>query len=617
MFGIQRIQELEHKLGEANDALEKETQEKKSFEERLSTVTSHAADLEDHLSQMSTKVTDLERSLDEAVSVASALEGKLSESDSRNAELEKLLSEANTRAEDLEEELSSANTRISDLQEELSVSHSNILSLEHNLSEAQSSISELEAKLTDTDLEQMKAQVRDTQVELEGIRNLYNRKIKDFEDSLAEKEEAFARNNEILRRNLDNEIQESRCANEAYVSDAVKRFSESYNYYLNQIRLFTDALSQVAAETGQALFSGGLADGDLRSSIGRSMVARMQADTDLLRSDDNAMVLIGNQEIEDAMTGAPDYSKKECWYKIPEITKDVDTFYIYATEYIVSSLEEGAPDYATLDNPEMLAGVENEHMAHATTFEDSTNVFMPYYRQAGLRFAGEVYKRDGNIDASISGMPYDDITAALDYYFENYNEGRPFIIAGHSQGSYIGKLVLKKYFKDHPEYYDRMVAAYLIGSSTTREDLAEYPHMKFASGESDTGVIVSWHTEGQRNVDENAPNVALLPNGFCINPLNWKLDDTYAPASENLGSLVANEETGEPEIRDIGADAQVVPERGVVVTNAPFEEMPEEQRKIASEYFGPEGHHGEDYTLFYNNIRDNVAKRVAAYLANQ
>ena len=80
---------------------------------------------------------------------------------------------------------------------------------------------------------------------------------------------------------------------------------------------------------------------------------------------------------------------------------------------------------------------------------------------------------------------------------------------------------------------------------------------------------------------------------------------------------MANEETGEPEIRDIGADAQVVPERGVVVTNAPFEEMPEEQRKIASEYFGPEGHHGEDYTLFYNNIRDNVAKRVAAYLANQ
>ena len=24
---------------------------------------------------------------------------------------------------------------------------------------------------------------------------------------------------------------------------------------------------------------------------------------------------------------APDYSKRECWYKVPEISKDVDTFY--------------------------------------------------------------------------------------------------------------------------------------------------------------------------------------------------------------------------------------------------------------------------------------------------
>ena len=40
-------------------------------------------------------------------------------------------------------------------------------------------------------------------------------------------------------------------------------------------------------------------------------------------------------------------------------------------------------------------------------------------------------------------MPYDDITAALDYYFENYNGGRPFIIAGHSQGSAMVLLLLR------------------------------------------------------------------------------------------------------------------------------------------------------------------------------
>jgi hypothetical protein len=32
--------------------------------------------------------------------------------------------------------------------------------------------------------------------------------------------------------------------------------------------------------------------------------------------------------------------------------------------------------------------------------------------------------------------------------------------------------------------------------------------------------------------------------------------------------------------------------------------------------FGPECFHGQDYTFFYNNIKDNVAKRIAAYQKN-
>ena len=161
-----------------------------------------------------------------------------------------------------------------------------------------------------------------------------------------------------------------------------------------------------------------------------------------------------------------------------------------------------------------------------------------------------------------------------------------------------------------------MVAAYVIGFSITKEDLAACPYLKFASGENDTGVIVSWNTEGPKNAEENAQNVVVLPNGISINPLNWKLDETYAPASENLGSLVHNEKTGELEIGDIGADAQVNPARGVVVTNAKAEKLSEELIAIAAEFFGPDGRHANDYTFYYNNIKDNVAKRIATYLSN-
>ena len=311
---------------------------------------------------------------------------------------------------------------------------------------------------------------------------------------------------------------------------------------------------------------------------------------------------------------APDYSKAEYWYQIPEITKAVDTFYIPATEYVASSFEEGAPDLAEFGNPDVMAGAPVEYQAHASVFEESTNVFMPYYRQAGFKFAEETWQKTGNVENAISGVPYDDITAALDCFFENYNEGRPFIIAGHSQGSCMAKLVLKKYFKDHPEYYERMVAAYLIGFAVTRDELNAYPHLKFATGETDTGVIISWNTEGIGNVEANVSTAVLMPNAISINPLNWKLDDTYAPASENLGSYVPNAETGEYEIADVGADAQVVPERGVIVTNAASEPMPEELAAAVTPFLGPDGRHASDYSYYYNNIKDNVAKRVAAYL---
>ena len=301
-----------------------------------------------------------------------------------------------------------------------------------------------------------------------------------------------------------------------------------------------------------------------------------------------------------------DYSKKTNWYRIPEITKDVDTFYIYST--IFMGANEGDPDYATLDNAEMLDGIKIEHAIKSSVFEESTNLFIPLYRQSGLKHAAEVFLKDGTIEAALTGTPYTDIPAALDYYFENYNNGRPFVIAGHSQGSAILRLVLKKYFKKHPNYYQRMVAAYAIGYSITSDDLEANPHMKFATSESDAGVILSWHAEGPKNVEANGPipNVAILRNGISINPLNWKRDETYAPASMNLGSLVMDE-NGATEIREIDADAQVNIARGTVVTNA--KAIPNEMTELA----GPQCYHQDDYSIFYNNIKDNVAKRIAAY----
>ena len=158
------------------------------------------------------------------------------------------------------------------------------------------------------------------------------------------------------------------------------------------------------------------------------------------------------------------------------------------------------------------------------------------------------------------------------------------------------RYVLKNYFSEHQDYYQRMVAAYPIGFSITKEDLENYPYLKFATGESDTGVIISYNTEGPKNVEENARNVAVLPGAISINPLNWKLDETYASASENKGSLVQNKETNLA--------------RGVIVTKttAPVTD--------GKEFFGPASFHENDYSFFYKNLQENVAKRIAAFKSN-
>lgn len=310
-------------------------------------------------------------------------------------------------------------------------------------------------------------------------------------------------------------------------------------------------------------------------------------------------------EITD-LKGAPsDYSDSGNWMKIPEITHEVDTFYIYPTCYIDDS--EGAKDICDIDNEAVRERANYVYDKQATVYEESTNVFAPYYRQSNI------YKVADMTNAELEEFQLNeqrtDIYAALDYYFENYNNGRPFILAGHSQGSIMTKIVLGEYMQAHPEYYERMIAAYAIGYAITTDWLEEHPYIKFAEGSDDTGVVVSWNTEGP-DVDER--NIVVAENSVSINPINWKRDNTYASAEENLGSFMPNEETGEFEIVQGIADAQVDTERGVVVCTADSAYY-----NTATAIFGPKSFHTYDYGFYYENLKANVAERIESYFEGQ
>lgn len=312
--------------------------------------------------------------------------------------------------------------------------------------------------------------------------------------------------------------------------------------------------------------------------------------------------VIDEFKITELVGRASDYSDEDNWLKIPDITKPVDTIYLYPTCNMDDS--EGAESICDIDDMAMREGAQNIYEAQATVFEESTNVFAPYYRQSNMNYVKDM--AGDELEKFQMREQRTDVYAALDYYFENYNQGRPFILAGHSQGSTMIKIVLGEYMQAHPEYLKRMVAAYPIGYSITMDWLEMHPYIEFAKEAGDTGVIVSWNTEGPGN--KEAPNLVVEENAVSINPINWKRDETPASFSENLGSRMLNQETGTYEIQKDVADAVLDNERGVVVCNSKAAPIPDGLG------FGPESYHNNDYNFFYENLRENVALRVRNYI---
>jgi len=304
------------------------------------------------------------------------------------------------------------------------------------------------------------------------------------------------------------------------------------------------------------------------------------------------------------LVGTPiDYSKGKNWM-IRQDNGDckVDVFYLYPT-----AANPKCPNLvADIDQFMKFAALGNFERG-PSLFDGFCNIFAPYYHQlSGLsimkcKHVGEFYQ---NIYNSVVRT---DAYAALDYYFKHYNNGRPFILASHSQGSATMFHVLSEYMKAHPEYYERMIAAYVLGMSVIKDFQKAYPHIKFAKGETDTGVVISWNVEGANATMNNFP-VVLDPADCIINPLNWKVDDTYAPIELNKGSYDIKTHS----VIEGVSDAQIDTKRKVIVSTTLLDKG---YKPIPKEFkvFGDQSYHFDDWNFFYENIKENAKKRIEAY----
>lgn len=297
-----------------------------------------------------------------------------------------------------------------------------------------------------------------------------------------------------------------------------------------------------------------------------------------------------------------DYSKGANWmFRQDNGDAPVDVFYLYPTAVSIKCQSDVSP----VDQHMKFAALGNFERG-PSLFDGTCNIFAPYYRQISAMPIMRAKTLGDFFDVIYHTEVRTDAYAALDYYFEHYNNGKPFILASHSQGSATMFIILEEYMKIHPEYYKRMIAGYILGMCVDKDYVKRNPHVKFAQGETDTGVIISWNVEGP---NATMPNFPVCENAVnCINPLNWKTDDTYAPLEANKGSYDLKTHS----VIEGVADAQINVDRKVIVTKTVQDKgyvtIPKQAVK-----FGDQSYHFDDWNFFYENIKENMKKRIEAY----
>jgi hypothetical protein len=302
----------------------------------------------------------------------------------------------------------------------------------------------------------------------------------------------------------------------------------------------------------------------------------------------------------------PDYSLERNWAALPTIkdkadlvpsnsgftnnqsTAKVDVFYIHPTTYYRSYSGNGDPEDKKLNE-----FTDSQPIAfQASVYNGAAKVYAPRYRQAALH---NFFKRDDSKSKRAFDIAYSDVKRSFEYYLKNLNKGRPIIIAGHSQGSMHGERLIREFF-DGTKLQSKLVAGYLIGYSIPKNAFTVIP---ICSSPNQSNCVVSYNTFGW----DSEPRYQEFGNAICVNPVSWKIDGKQADKSLHKGGVPSSFDRVDESLLTCKC-----------VNGTLWITKPKERGYIM---MGGKSYHLMDYSLFYKDIRDNVADRVQQYLSKK
>jgi len=206
----------------------------------------------------------------------------------------------------------------------------------------------------------------------------------------------------------------------------------------------------------------------------------------------------------------PDYQDSTQWY-ISDRHAEADVFYVISTETGDYVLPNGETcHYADTYADSLRLPLYGEMLGVDTLLSGQLNYYSPYYRQCSL----QTFESD-SLKAARMPLAMDDVRRAFRHYLKHQNNGRPFILAGFSQGAHLMLELLKEMDDDT---FSRMIAAYAIGITIPDSDR----HIVPAKRADDTGVTICYNSV--RNT--SCAMRGWTKSSVAINPVNWLTDST-------------------------------------------------------------------------------------------
>lgn len=286
----------------------------------------------------------------------------------------------------------------------------------------------------------------------------------------------------------------------------------------------------------------------------------------------------------------PDYSDFGHWY-ISDRSAPVDIFYITSTETGDYWLPNGSIcHYADTYRDSTRLPLFAEMLGVDTLISGRLNFYSPYYRQCSI----QSFISDDMANERLQ-LPLADVLHAYGHYMTYYNNGRPYILVGYSQGAMLALHILSRMTDDT---YGNLVAAYIIGASIPENLLAEAKHVLPAQGADDTGVTICYNSV--RDVDSD-----MWPrNEIAINPVNWRTDSTTATLiTEPTPLLPVSEQQKDTLLVKLDPVSNLLIVSGYTATD------------YILPLIGKEGnYHSREIWLYRDQLRENMQQRADAFL---